>query len=493
MPIEACTLDGKPGFRWGKEGKCYTYTPGDEASREAARAKAERQGRAIEASKRAAELDGSLSDFIDSVRTAFRTQFPESQQPGAAVVESYWVRDVFEDHVIVEEGNQLYRVTMTVEDGQPTFAARPEWEKVRLTYVQEMYVSEFKGEFPEIPVTSGVDLEALKTDDPEPFFVTLPIAEEGAVSANGLEYDTALVDELIAQVNAHRPTGIMGHLDPAEADTAYPEPEVYWLGAAKHGKRAWAKGYVPPGKARNTLRRLKAVGGKAATSIWGLPARRVPTGGGKWRAEKFQLQQLDLAPYERAALKLDGRFAVTAEMQSKQSNKEDDMLTREQIIATLTVADVPQALREQIVCEAQTAAGEQNRIAELEAQVRDRDTVVETLTGQLEQYRVREFEHALDTQIGELVNWQVQGEEQTKKLDAFKNMLRTRMLAELGAERTVERIAEVAQAVWQEMEPLAETIRDALAGPAAVVGGQTGNWRDELAKRAPELRQQHGV
>ena len=44
-PVKSCTESGKPGFRWGDSGKCYTYT--DNASKEAARKKAIAQGAAI--------------------------------------------------------------------------------------------------------------------------------------------------------------------------------------------------------------------------------------------------------------------------------------------------------------------------------------------------------------------------------------------------------------------------------------------------------------
>lgn len=50
MPTEACVMNGKPGRRWGKQGKCYTYTPGDEESKKRAEEKAKAQGRAIHAS-----------------------------------------------------------------------------------------------------------------------------------------------------------------------------------------------------------------------------------------------------------------------------------------------------------------------------------------------------------------------------------------------------------------------------------------------------------
>lgn len=47
MPIQPCEAEGKPGYRWGKEGTCYTYTAGDEVGRRDAHAEAVAQARAI--------------------------------------------------------------------------------------------------------------------------------------------------------------------------------------------------------------------------------------------------------------------------------------------------------------------------------------------------------------------------------------------------------------------------------------------------------------
>ena len=47
MPVQKTTKNGKPAYKWGKSGHPYTYTSGDEASRERARAKAAKQGRAV--------------------------------------------------------------------------------------------------------------------------------------------------------------------------------------------------------------------------------------------------------------------------------------------------------------------------------------------------------------------------------------------------------------------------------------------------------------
>jgi hypothetical protein len=51
MPVRRCYQGGKPGYQYGKSGKCYTYTAGNESSREAAKAKANKQGAAIRSSQ----------------------------------------------------------------------------------------------------------------------------------------------------------------------------------------------------------------------------------------------------------------------------------------------------------------------------------------------------------------------------------------------------------------------------------------------------------
>lgn len=47
MPVQTCTLNNKPGYRWGDSGKCYTYEPGNETQRKKAKQKANIQGAAI--------------------------------------------------------------------------------------------------------------------------------------------------------------------------------------------------------------------------------------------------------------------------------------------------------------------------------------------------------------------------------------------------------------------------------------------------------------
>lgn len=68
IPIKKCKADGKPGFKWGDSGKCYTYTPGNEESIERARKKAEAQGAAAHASG----YEGS--DSIEHIETIEKSE-----------------------------------------------------------------------------------------------------------------------------------------------------------------------------------------------------------------------------------------------------------------------------------------------------------------------------------------------------------------------------------------------------------------------------------
>jgi hypothetical protein len=47
MPVERVETSKGPGYRWGKSGKIYYYTPNNEESRKRAKEKALRQERAI--------------------------------------------------------------------------------------------------------------------------------------------------------------------------------------------------------------------------------------------------------------------------------------------------------------------------------------------------------------------------------------------------------------------------------------------------------------
>lgn len=47
MPVKECSENGRPGFKWGDEGKCYTYPPNNEGAKSKAKKSAILQGIAI--------------------------------------------------------------------------------------------------------------------------------------------------------------------------------------------------------------------------------------------------------------------------------------------------------------------------------------------------------------------------------------------------------------------------------------------------------------
>ncbi len=342
------------------------------------------------------------------------------------------------------------------------------------TVVFEYALGTFAGTFPQVPTAAGVDMDALRQTDTDPMFVTLPIVPEvGATSRNGLLYDEALADSIVKQINDKRPEGIFGHLRDEERSSSYPEPAAIWVGAMRDGSTVWAKALVTDPRAKDRIRRLKATGGQIATSIYGKGRYEQTSKAGVRRLADFDLETLDFAPPARAALQNGAQPAITAELEQG-----DPEMTKEELIAELTAGDIPQELREQIIGEAQSRSQTATTIAELQQQIADRDAMVTELQGSIAEQQRTQFETDLDSRVAELTDWQVTGEDAESRLGAFRRTLRARIVAELGDQRDSETVAETVQTVWDDMEPLAETLRDKLAGPAAAVGGR-GRQRGE--------------
>jgi hypothetical protein len=74
MPLMACTIKDKPGFKYGESGHCYTYTVGNEESRRRAKQLAILQGTAIAQStgeKLVVELEKSKTIYNDEKNLIF--------------------------------------------------------------------------------------------------------------------------------------------------------------------------------------------------------------------------------------------------------------------------------------------------------------------------------------------------------------------------------------------------------------------------------------
>lgn len=444
------------------------------------------------------QMGGSLDDFISRARREFEAQFNKNKPPEQWM----WVRDVFEHHIIIRDKDQHWQIGMQVKAEGITFDARTSWKKVAMDYVMQMagddhrspvtefFVTEFKGKPPEVPVADEITT-ALKEIDPEPFFLTMEISRAGAVSKSGLEHDDSLVDTLVTEITGSVRTGIMGHLKDKDRTTAYPVPDIYWVGAIRQGGSAWAKGYIPQSKAdvRGHYKVLKATNGQAATSIYGAAVKQIANKDkGTHRLKEFRLEQIDLAPVERAALPLDSSWTITAQMNDEMEGHD---MTKEELIAQLSAADVTQAVREQIIREFQAGQGEANRVQELETQNAG-------LVAELAQFRVAQFTSGLETQIAEMVVFEASTDPAKAKLAALRSTVRRAVLAELaGVQDLAQAKVKIAEYVGsEEYKALSAAVVSELAGPRAAVGGsaqKNQNWRDDLASKAGDLKKQQGV
>lgn len=353
-----------------------------------------------------------------------------------------------------------------------------------VTEIREFLLTGFKGAYPDVPTYPDVDISLLTDGDEKPFFITLAIAEIGRVSENGLLYDRELVNQIAEQLRGLG--GIRGHIPEGEEATAFPIDAVDWVGHVLDGSgKLWAKAYVPPGETREQIRRLKARGGQLGTSIYGVGERQmVDKEKGIWKLSVFSLQSVDLAPASRASLKLGGEFAITAEMEREADAGENAMTE-----PIMQLADVPPAIREQIIEEAnlqadvariremrEALASSQSRISELETTLQDRETrlaeleqVASSRAEQIRELQETQFTAELEQRIAALTDWQVADDTARSKLEKIRQLLRQSTLTELQGKRDSGAVESALQSAFEEHRLILETVRDALSGPSVAI------------------------
>lgn len=458
MPVMSCRMDDKPGYKYGEDGHCYTYTQGSEASRKAAKRKAIKQGAAIEASKarsgqgsgKVEEFDNSLNDFIDRVRSAFDRQFRPQIDTVNGHYEYCWATDIYNDYLIARQGEKYYRVNMDVDDDTITFDERDEWEEVKLSYVAEMLplesrrdvmlVYEIKGKYPDVPLADGVDYDELIAGDEDPVFVTLPIGKANVRSGNKRFYDEAFIKEFERQVLDIKPIGLMGHLSDAQRATEFPAEAVHWVGTKRVGDLLWGKGYLPPGEARARLRRYKSTNKKIATSIdatlegiWDDSVQAY-----RMKADTLKLAQIDIAPADRAGIAdLAAVPHLTSEMAggeasaypiSRNYSQEDDM-DRTQVIREMTADDakiLPEPVR-QAVLQSAVPAPEVAQVQELRAALGlDDKADLKTVVTEMRKVQEEQRQAAIKTRIVELATPDPKrkpDEDKSIKIDAVRGVV----------------------------------------------------------------------
>jgi len=352
--------------------------------------------------------------------------------------------------------------------------------------INDLLITEFRGQMgkdiPEVATYDDVDVAQLTTSDADPFYATLKIAEVGRISDNGLHYDEDLVASLEKTMKTRGVTGGMGHIDPQSVDLDFPASEIYWIGSERAGDTLWAKGYLPPGPAREEVRRRKAANSGIATSIWGRPEKRIERTDGSYNAVNFDLLRLDLAPAERAALNLDGTFEITKETKDK---PEDAMKEKAAIIAELTANDastLPGAVTEAIIAEYRKTADSEKVLTTLTQERDDLKAKNGELEGVLVEMANTRFEENVDSLIAELTSWEVD-EAHKPLVISLRAQVKRALTEKLGKDRSPEKIEAALSGLWEaEFKPLAEAIISQLSGPRVVLNSKSKDkdWRKEM-------------
>lgn len=384
-----------------------------------------------------------------------------------------------------------------------------------------------RGSFPKIETYQGVDTSLLYENDPDPFHVTLPIAEVGRVSANNLLYDEYLVQEIENQLANGGLDGIAGHIPDDQTASAFPLPVIYWIGSKREKTLLWAKGYIPPGELREYARAKMAQGGTIGTSIYGYSDEVATNKDGVYTLKGFVLHSVDVVQSRSAALPLglEQGFAVTAEMAAGGLVMEGEMSKQEAVAETVQIAEAQQriseleakiAAQEQQLATAQATVAEMQQYAQIVMEIRGQigqdadiaaifkqysDTAtalsetlgvpftnvcieVESMQTQVAELRKEQINRAIDNAIAEATAWQVTSENGKRHLSALRSTIR-------GMVGQVSEAAQAANAVKAVMDndavkALSEAVLSKIAGPSALV--MSAQRTGEKALSSPEAR-----
>ncbi len=119
----------------------------------------------------------------------------------------------------------------------------------------------------DIPLASGVDIEALKATDNDPLEVVVEIP--ATKSKRGWNYTPQSLKDIVDYTNQNTLNGFLGHQKPENVSTEFVPPVTHWIGAEMKGDKAYFRGLVDA-DATNLKRWLRTKRIKEV-SIFGYP------------------------------------------------------------------------------------------------------------------------------------------------------------------------------------------------------------------------------
>lgn len=392
-----------------------------------------------------------------------------------------------------------------------------ELEKPKIT-IRESVDHNFGGDFPVVSNYEHIEEDFYEGDN-DPLHITLKIAEVGRISRNGLLYD----EDLVSAIERYLPEadGLRGHLTEEEVGK-FPIADVFWVGHVRRGNELWAKGYIPPGESREDIKRRKRSRRKIGTSIYGNGYEET-VDSNTWRLRGFELETLDILRHSSVSLQNGGNVKLTREAATKQIIENEDT---EGEMPELTLADVPQNVREQIIREAQLQA-DAGRVKELETKLQEAEKQVKearehsVVVGQIRaivgegvdvlkvvaemakgvdmlrqkfnvgadvnvfvtfeewhsrmvEVQAREFAGRVEKAVEAITPFKVNDDKNKQRLSALRESTKKAAMLKLKGGETPEQVEVIVKQVYEapEIQVVAEMLRDLAGGPAAFVTGK---------------------
>lgn len=358
--------------------------------------------------------------------------------------------------------------------------------------------NEFASKMKPLP---GIDHDMLYKGDDDPFHATLDILRDGVTSENGMYYGSDFNDELVKQIAG------LGSKDGHStwADTGSFTDAGDWVAVEKVGDTWYGKLRIPPGPVRENVRRIMARGGKLRTSIevWGVPVPILDAEGkdtGTWRLSDPELEAIDMVRATAAALKKHTSGTPIYSQETIQSDKPE-----EPPMPVVTVQDVPEDIRKQIIAESklqtdatrvteelteakQKLTEAQTELSTLKSDAAAKDLLIKEANTALTEANQRiadaaksQFDALLSETVGSFTaSWKITSETAKSKVAALHKQFRRALLESIADERDPVKVKETAQTVWdEEFKGIAESMVSALSGGAGVVAPKSPDGKPQ--------------
>ncbi|MGE5584058.1 MAG: hypothetical protein ACM309_00740 [Bacillota bacterium] len=148
----------------------------------------------------------------------------------------------------------------------------------------------------QVPVSSAVDVEALRAGDDDPLELVVEIP--AGKSKRGWDYLPRALQDIVDVVNAEGLPGHEGHQDLENVDWEFRTPVTHWVGALWRDGKAYFRGVVD--KAASDLKRWIRGGIIKTVSIWGIP--KLAYENGETKVIGYEPLSIDWTPPRRAGM-----------------------------------------------------------------------------------------------------------------------------------------------------------------------------------------------